>query len=218
METAWEPNLSGPINMDRDRALWERAESGEPGLRLYTWDGPWVSLGRFQKPERALLHPESTPWVMRPTGGKGVLHGHDLTIGWAVPLESLGLAEDDSRRIKPIYRRLIAPLIEALNAVGAPSCLGEEITGTTTGGTTPDCFAHVAPNDVVDSRTGAKRMGVALAVGRRAVLAQCSLPIRPPLVPPESVYPDAAAPVWTDGLEAEPFLTALAESDLIRRL
>src|SRR5579862_8679410 len=83
--------LDGMTNMVKDTELLTGAEAGAAGCRVYGWDGPWVSLGRFQSPKRDLLSPENTHWVTRPTGGKAVLHGHDVTVGLAVPLDTLGL-------------------------------------------------------------------------------------------------------------------------------
>src|SRR5205085_6034945 len=100
--------LEGHTNMLRDRELLSRAEAGEAGCRVYGWLGPWVSLGRFQSPERDLVQPEATNWVVRPTGGKAVLHGHDLTVGLAVPLSALGL---ENRSLKAVYRAIVQPLI-----------------------------------------------------------------------------------------------------------
>ena len=83
--------------MARDAELLERAERGESAARVYSWDGAWVSLGRFQRPEKALLRSEEIDWVMRPTGGKAVLHGHDVTVGIALPLRDIGVYEIEGR-------------------------------------------------------------------------------------------------------------------------
>src|SRR5687768_7523544 len=75
-----DPAADGITNMQVDIDLFHAAERGEFSLRFYSWDGPWVTLGRFQDPARDLLDPSLVPWVVRPTGGKAVLHGHDLTV------------------------------------------------------------------------------------------------------------------------------------------
>src|SRR5690242_12058496 len=98
--------------MGRDIELLELAEKGQLGCRVYSWDGVWVSLGRFQRPEEALIDPESTKWVTRPTGGRAVLHGHDVTVGLAVPLSILGL--QGTRSLKAVYRAVTEPLIGAM--------------------------------------------------------------------------------------------------------
>ena len=78
------PN-SGAFNMAEDEKLLEQAatEAAGPLLRLYTWDPPAVSLGRFQIMETA-VRPEACAKlginiVRRVTGGRAVLHNQELT-------------------------------------------------------------------------------------------------------------------------------------------
>ncbi len=209
LASALDGRLDGVENMRRDEILLEEAEAGSPCFRLYSWQGPWVSLGRFQKPERALSSGCKVPWVMRPTGGKGVLHGHDLTIGAAFPLVCLGLKESETRSVGPAYRAVIRPLVSALKDSGARVMLGEETQFVRSGGATPDCFAHIAPNDVIDPQSGRKVMGCALKIGRRAVLVQCSLPAGPPLVDPRTVFPDPHIPSWIEGIDPDALYQSL---------
>jgi lipoate-protein ligase A len=72
-------------NMAVDEALARVHARGDgpPTLRLYTWDPPAVSVGYAQALEgevdleacrRAGVH-----WVRRPTGGRAILHEHELT-------------------------------------------------------------------------------------------------------------------------------------------
>lgn len=177
-----DPPADGPTNMSADVDLLSRAEGGEATLRFYSWDGPWVSLGRFQNAERDLVDPSLLPWVLRPTGGKAVLHGHDLTVTLACPHEGLG--------VRDVYRMLIRPLVLGLRVAGQAAALGEE-TGFVGSGSAADCFRHVSANDVVDPGTGRKLVGCALKVTRTAALAQCSIPLSLPLIDPSRVYRDA---------------------------
>jgi lipoate-protein ligase A len=78
------PNL-GVYNMALDEELLARAQAGEdrPVLRLYAWQPPAVSLGRFQKRETA-VNAEACKRlgydiVRRITGGRAVLHDKELT-------------------------------------------------------------------------------------------------------------------------------------------
>ena len=197
MIVALELSLDGPANMARDEAL---LHSSKLAARVYTWDGIWVSLGRFQKPGRALLNPGETRWVMRPTGGKAVLHGHDVTIGLAAPLELLNL---DSRSVGAAYRRIIEPIISAMRESGADVDLAERTSFVRSAGHTADCFAHIAPNDVVNVRTGQKVCGCALKLTADAVLVQASLPAGPPLVDPLELFNHPHSPAWSSGLEPQ---------------
>lgn len=198
--------LDGRENMARDDALFRRAEEcGEVGCRVYAWDGPWVSLGRFQLPDRDLVDPRRTPWVMRPTGGKAVLHGSDVTVGMAVPFRVVGAGPRDLKRC---YRWVAEPVISALVACGVPAALGERTAFAGRGPRTADCFTHVAGNDIVDERTGLKVCGCALLMGKCAVLLQASIPNGPPLVEPQSVIRDAQ-PAAGRAWDAHGFAAAL---------
>lgn len=206
--------FNGQFNMAEDARLLTEAERGSVGWRVYGWDGPWVSLGHYQDPERDLLDPGRVPWVMRPTGGKAVLHGHDVTVGLAAPLAALAEwgepseAEKLARSLKAVYRRAIAPILEAMNACGVPAVLGEEFKkpprplpedSEKGAGKTSDCFAVVSPNDVVDARTGLKVCGCALKLTQTAVLVQASLPAGTPLIDSRLVFARPAvlaAPAW----------------------
>lgn len=179
-----EGKLGGYENMARDRELLQMAHAGLPCARIYEWDGAWVSLGKFQDPQRDLLEPHAVPWVMRPTGGKAVLHGHDITVSIAEPLS-------ESRELRSVYRDLISPLVNALRLCGQPAALGEDTSYVTKSLLTADCFRHISPNDVIDPNTGRKLVGCAMRATRSAVLAQCSIPIAMPLIDPAQIYKNA---------------------------
>lgn len=184
-----EGRLDGVTNMRRDLELLRFAEEGAAGCRVYGWEGPWVSLGRFQTPEKDLVAPDQTNWVSRPTGGKAVLHGHDVTVGLALPLAFLPA---ERRSLKHAYRAVVGPLADAMRACGVPARLAEETKFAGKGERTADCFAFSSPNDVVDERTGLKVCGCALRLTASAVLVQASLPNGRPLVRPETVIRNAA--------------------------
>jgi lipoate-protein ligase A len=75
----------GIANMSKDEHLLAQAQAGEtaPVLRFYTWNPPTVSLGRFQKAETAVnaeaCKRRGINIVQRVTGGRAVLHHHELT-------------------------------------------------------------------------------------------------------------------------------------------
>ena len=204
-----DPPQSGFANMAADAHLLEAAEGGEMGCRVYSWDGPWISLGKQQLAERDLLDPNLVPWVMRPTGGKAVLHGHDVTVGLALPLAVL--AEDGeslSRSVRKVYRRIAAPLVAALNDCGICAALGEDTPFARRGVRSADCFAHVSANDIVDARTGLKVCGCALRLTATAVLVQASIPNGRPLVDPQEVFAIPQSPACMEW-EGEGFSEAL---------
>lgn len=173
---------NGAENMALDRRAFARAESGQASLRVYDWAEPTVTLGRSQTPADVESLFPNLPTVGRPTGGGAVLHGWDVTIAAALPLESLGL---HGRRLRAIYRVLVEPLAAALSACGLPCAVagnGDERQ--------KDCFASVGAMDLIGSG-GHKVAGCAMAVSRGAVLLHASVPARQipalPGVAPETI-------------------------------
>ena len=164
--------------MARDGELLAAAERGDCGGRVYGWSGVWVSLGRFQRAEDALL--ADVPWVVRPTGGLAVLHGHDVTFAFAVTHD---LRSTRGRSLKDLYRSMVRPLVEALRSCGLDASLCEDTPYSGAGSKTGDCFAFSSPNDVVDRVTGHKLCGCAMRVTESAALLQASIPYREPEVP-----------------------------------
>ena len=76
---------TGPENMAIDQWLTENL--GEvPILRLYRWEGDWVSLGCFQsRGEGRRLFGEEPEYVRRWTGGGIVDHRNDQTYTLVIP-------------------------------------------------------------------------------------------------------------------------------------
>jgi len=72
--------------MAGDVALLEAFQRGEipPTLRVYQWASPALTYGVNQQLPPRLVDACTAlgiPMLRRPTGGKAVLHGHDLTVG-----------------------------------------------------------------------------------------------------------------------------------------
>lgn len=176
-----DPDQTPGTQMARDEALWRTAQSGTSAGRVYQWSDVHVTLGYNQS--TALMDDAHVGWTRRPTGGKAVLHGHDVTLALAVPLTSIG-QEREARSVKAAYRAISAPLIVALNELGIPATLAETTPYVRGAGKVADCFAHVSPNDIVHPGTGQKVCGCALAIRSGAVLLQASVPVRPPLIEP----------------------------------
>ena len=161
-------------NMAADAALLAELteRGGPPAVRVYTWDRPSVSLGRLQPeaPVRA-LYPD-LPLVRRPTGGRAVLHGDDLTISVAVRLESL---PEDSRSVLASHHLLMGSVLQALQALGLEACFGGCAIGSQSG--IVNCFELSAACDLINSHTGKKLVGSAQRREGAALLQQMSLPL-----------------------------------------
>lgn len=197
IEIPFEEEMDGRENMRRDAEL---LRENRLCARIYTWNGPWVSLGMSQDPNRDLLSGQPISTVKRPTGGRAVLHGHDITLGLACPLSLLSHTNEEvsSRSVKMVYRKIIEPIRLALVAAGVPAELAERTRFAKQPGRSADCFATASPNDVVRTDTGAKVCGVALRLTDSAVLVQASIPARAPLVDPKIVFEDPAAVHWSE--------------------
>lgn len=78
-------NCSPSFNMALDEALLEWHSEGKipPVIRFYGWDPATLSVGYFQKVEKEIdmdaVKAHQLGFVRRPTGGRGVLHEHELT-------------------------------------------------------------------------------------------------------------------------------------------
>ncbi|MDH4231004.1 MAG: lipoate--protein ligase family protein [Nitrospirota bacterium] len=92
MDTEWRLIDSGPCdafhNMALDEAIATEVRKGDvpPTLRLYGWDRPSLTLGCFQKTADINIvycRAQDIPVVRRPTGGRAVLHGDELTYSFS---------------------------------------------------------------------------------------------------------------------------------------
>jgi len=107
--------------MALDRAVLEGRAAGTspPTLRLYRWQVPTVSLGRFQPLAQVDLDVcgrRGFDVVRRPTGGRGVLHDDEVTYGIVA-----GTADGVPRGVAASYRHLSGALAEAYSLLGVPA-------------------------------------------------------------------------------------------------
>ncbi len=144
-----------------------------PVVRIYQWDRPSVSIGRLQPEEPVRrLYPE-LPCVRRPTGGRAVLHGEDLTI--AVASRTDWLPDGVGRTVLSSYRLLMTGLAVALAEAGLDVCFGTERVSK--GKEALHCFDMAAGCDLIDTRNGRKLVGSAQRREGDALLQQMSLPL-----------------------------------------
>lgn len=113
----------GPTNMAIDEVLAVACAQGwsPPSLRLYRWATPTVSLG-YNQPIRGevdLAHcaQRGIPAVRRPTGGRALLHHHELTYSLALPIPR------GSRGILSDYRWISHCFLLALRRLGVQATL-----------------------------------------------------------------------------------------------
>ncbi|MFJ7746150.1 biotin/lipoate A/B protein ligase family protein [Peribacillus sp. NPDC097295] len=84
-------DCSAAYNMAMDEALLNWQSNGEipPIIRFYGWKPATLSIGYFQKAEAEIdlteVKRQGLGFVRRPTGGRAVLHEHELTYSVIVP-------------------------------------------------------------------------------------------------------------------------------------
>jgi lipoate-protein ligase A len=178
-ETDVPPGISEPAwNMGLDTFNLDcvAVNRSIPRMRLYQWTAPAITLGRFQDPDRSidkeLCRHVRIPIAIRPTGGRGILHGADLTVSLAASLEALGLS--DSTSIADIYGSLSGTLLSAFAAIGLSADRGWCVKNDL--GRNADCMATVSRADIVTAGSGIKLSGGALLRKSGCVLFQCTIP------------------------------------------
>lgn len=114
-----------------------------PTLRLYRWEVPTASLGRFQAVEQVDLEAcarRGFDVVRRPTGGRGVLHDDELTYSIVA-----GVASGVPRGVAASYRHLSAALAEAYALLGVSAQVTARSRGEKGAGA---CYLHATQADL----------------------------------------------------------------------
>jgi lipoate-protein ligase A len=147
--TPWRLVIDGPVegalNMALDRAVLRARAAGDapPTLRLYRWEAPTVTLGRFQPLEQvdlAACSRRGFDVVRRPTGGRGVLHDDELTYSVVA-----SVADGVPKGTAASYRYLSTALAEAYRALGVSAELTARQRGRKGAGA---CYLHATQADL----------------------------------------------------------------------
>lgn len=113
-------NCSPSYNMALDEALLDWHSEGKipPTIRFYGWDPATLSIGYFQKVEKEInldaVKEHGLGFVRRPTGGRGVLHEHELTY-------SVIVSEDHPEMPKTVteaYRVISEGILKGFQGLG----------------------------------------------------------------------------------------------------
>lgn len=111
---------SPSYNMALDEALLEWHSQGEigPVLRFYEWEPAALSIGYFQKVDKEIdldaVEKHGLGFVRRPTGGRGVLHEHELTYSVIVTEDYPGMPET----VTEAYRVISGGVLQGFRNLG----------------------------------------------------------------------------------------------------
>jgi lipoate-protein ligase A len=159
-------------NMALDEAVAAAVRRGAapPTVRFYGWTSPSVSIGCFQRArdvDLAFCERESIAVVRRPTGGRAVFHGRELTYSVSAPRGALMPSS-----LLGTYRALSAAFLAAFKLLGLePSAhTGRRPSAERS----PLCFASPSYGEV--TLRGKKVVGSAQRRWPDGFLQQGSLP------------------------------------------
>src|SRR5919109_722923 len=166
-------------NMAVDEAVLEvfAVEGGATTVRFYSWSPPAVSLGYAQPIEREIDLRQCTALgidvVRRPTGGRAVLHDHEVTY-------SLVIAANDPRvssGILAAYLTISQALIRGLSYLGITAELLPPRRGVSlpSNQVSPVCFAMPSSYEVAVA--GRKIIGSAQRRAHDVIMQHGSIPL-----------------------------------------
>lgn len=164
----------GPVNMAVDEAILQAvsAEDALPTLRLYAWAPMCLSLGygqRHRDADTERLTERGWHLVRRPTGGRAILHGDELTYSVALPVDD-PLAQGD---VVESYRRISEALMFALKQLGMMPESEKHAKGNHDLG--PVCFE--VPSHYEITVGGRKLIGSAQVRRKLGILQHGTLPL-----------------------------------------
>ncbi|VXC10952.1 protein octanoyltransferase [Bacillus sp. 349Y] len=113
-------HCSPSFNMALDEALLDWHSEGKipPTIRFYGWDPATLSIGYFQKVEKEInmenVKKHNLGFVRRPTGGRGVLHEHELTYSVIVSEDH----PDMPKTVTEAYRVISEGILQGFRALG----------------------------------------------------------------------------------------------------
>ncbi|MCP4633651.1 MAG: hypothetical protein GY855_12050 [candidate division Zixibacteria bacterium] len=115
-------SFSGEINMAFDMLLLNSLKSvtGKPTLRFFRWNNPTISYGANQKNIERIIDSQqcrkyNITVVKRPTGGRELLHGYDLSYSVVGHIDS---EESAIHSIKKLCARIHDVIIRGLIGCG----------------------------------------------------------------------------------------------------
>lgn len=140
----------GAAQMAADEAMLHSAARGVSSFRIYRWSQPTVSLGYFQSHQVVTANPnlERLNYVRRASGGKTLVHHHEITYALALPSNLAG------RSALPWLENVHRFFVSILSAHGISARLAE--MDEPMSDKEPLCFHHITKGDML---VGSKKIG-----------------------------------------------------------
>ncbi len=161
------------LNMAIDEAILLHHLHGDvpPTLRVFQWQKPAITLGRFQSVEReievAACQEQDIALVRRPTGGRAVYHRDEFTYSIVI-----GKRDGVPSGVVAAYAYLAQGLLAALESLGVRAEISDERVNKHPSAA---CFASSTQADLTSG--GFKLVGSAQVWKDDALLQQGSLPL-----------------------------------------
>lgn len=173
----WRLIIDGPhsaaINMAIDEAILIEHGRGRvpPTLRFYAWETPTISIGYFQDLAKEIdveaCHRRGVGLVRRPTGGRAVLHHHEVTYS-VVTSADFGA----STRVLTSYQWLSGGLARGLELLGLAVTLHRPDEGSAAPGRVTGSAACFDSPSWYEITVGGKKIIGSAQVRREEALLQ----------------------------------------------
>jgi lipoyl(octanoyl) transferase len=163
-------------NMAIDEALLENYRKQKiPVFRIYGWQPPGFSIGRFQKTEQVLkleqCRQDNIPFVRRATGGSIIFHGNEVTYSVICSQEDIGYTGS----VKESFKKLCSFIFLAYRKLGFNPSFAVDIKGKRTAEKSSFCFSSYQDYDILIN--GKKIGGNAQRRIKDTILQHGSIPL-----------------------------------------
>jgi lipoate-protein ligase A len=162
--------------MEADRHFGEDVVLELPLVRFFTWDKPSISFGCNQNAQKrldlALCRDDGIPVVRRPTGGRELLHGHDICYSVTIPVS----ASISGISGKVFFGEVNDVLVLGLKELGIDAQWSNFANRPKT--TSGPCFAQIDSGEIMIG--GRKLVASAQRVYPRSIVQQGSMPLNAP--------------------------------------
>ncbi len=166
---------TGHFNMEFDRWLFELVQKGsiKNVFRIYEWERPAITYGRSQQIEKEInkkaCGEDNIELVKRPTGGRAVLHFHEITFSLA--FQPATVSPYNFRNAFLFAADMVIQSFSLLKIKSKISLKPERYQDKTV------CFQSTAQYEIIDE-DNKKLAGIAQYFTRKGTLIQGSIPLR----------------------------------------